>query len=83
MKKIIYIQKCTDGEVTWCEDQINDDDIPYIKVEIYAALVAKNTQMQDALESARKLIIFEDDNLHYESDTVLVKIDAALLAKDN
>ena len=29
--KTIYLQYDPDGETTWCEDKINDDDIEYVQ----------------------------------------------------
>lgn len=30
--KIIYLQYDPDGETTWCEDRIGDEDIEYVQV---------------------------------------------------
>lgn len=35
------------GEVTWCEDKINDDDIEYIRVDLFTCLKTENEQMRD------------------------------------
>ena len=34
----IYLQENTDGETTWCSDQINDDDCEYIRTDKYESL---------------------------------------------
>ena len=39
----IYLQEDTDGEATWCQDKINDDDCEYIRADKYALLEAKLT----------------------------------------
>ena len=39
--KTIYLQRCTDGETTWSEDKINDDDTEYVLGSECDALQAK------------------------------------------
>ena len=30
------------GEMTWCEDKINDDDVEYVRGDLFAQLEAEN-----------------------------------------
>ena len=41
----IYLQEDTDGETTWCQDQINDDDCEYIRADKYATLKLENLRL--------------------------------------
>lgn len=36
--KTIYLQYDPDGETTWCDDKINDDDIEYVQSAIVSRL---------------------------------------------
>ncbi len=35
------------GEPTWCEDKINDDDVEYIRADVYAQLETENERLRD------------------------------------
>lgn len=41
--KIIYLQPDDDGETTWCEDQINDDDVAYVRQDVHEAVLREQT----------------------------------------
>lgn len=36
-------------EVTWCKDDVNRSDIPYIRNDIYMQLVHMNSQLQETI----------------------------------
>lgn len=40
--KRIWLQKDTDGQITWCQDKINDDDTEYIRADLF-------TQLEEAI----------------------------------
>lgn len=52
--KRIYLQYDPDGETTWCEEMINDDDIEYVIASELGKANAKIEILKAALESLRK-----------------------------
>ena len=43
----IWLQEDTDGETTWCQDKINDDDCKYIRADKHATLKQALTLIGD------------------------------------
>ena len=52
--KRIYLQYDPDGETTWCEEMINDDDIEYVIASELGKANAKIEILKAALENLRK-----------------------------
>ncbi len=64
--KHIYLQRYTDGETTWCQDQINDDDVEYIlKSEYDTAMDGARhfSRQKSELEFKLRLAVGELDAL--------------------
>ncbi len=54
------------GEITWCADRINDDDVVYVKKATVEARVAAAELMAAALEADRRSgIVFAELELGY------------------
>lgn len=75
----IYLQMATEGEwvgtITWSEDRINDDDIPYISVECHQSLIEALYERNIALLNALKEIAegkgaFSRDHLTHASNVI-------------
>jgi len=49
----IYLQYDPDGETTWCEDKINDDDIEYVIATKLAQAEAEIARLTRLLELER------------------------------
>ncbi len=49
----IYLQYDPDGETTWCEDKINDDDIEYVIATRLAQAEAEIARLTRLLELER------------------------------
>ena len=47
--EIIYLQYDPDGETTWCEDKINDDDIEYVLKSSAEAAEARVYELRNIL----------------------------------
>ena len=45
-----YPRVDADDEVTWCQDQINDDDIGYVREDIAASRLELLREAKDAIE---------------------------------
>lgn len=45
--------ECPDG-ATWCQDQINTDDVEYIPVDLHKAAVARAKRRADQLTAGTK-----------------------------
>jgi hypothetical protein len=55
----IYLQWYDDDEpggegITWCVDKIEDEDVEYIRIDIYEALQRENAELHTKLADARK-----------------------------
>ena len=64
--KKIYLQMLDeDGEeqdeITWCEDEINDTDIPYVLESALTASQEDNKRYKDTLIELRDVIGLDDD----------------------
>lgn len=51
----IYLQPGTGDDATWCQDRINDDDIEYVRADLYAAAQAEIERLEDALLDIKEL----------------------------
>lgn len=49
----IWLQTLSEatGETTWCEDKINDDDIEYVRVDLFTKLEAENKALREAVKN--------------------------------
>lgn len=51
------------GEMTWCEDKINDDDVEYVRVDLFIKLEAENERLNKAFDwSAVKVADLKAEN---------------------
>jgi len=52
----IWLQTCGDpcsewnGEVTWCQDKIHDDDVGYVNAKLYAEVEQQRDELLAALK---------------------------------
>ena len=37
--------------ITWCEDRVEDDDVEYVRIDLYDKLQAENIAMQTTLDA--------------------------------
>jgi hypothetical protein len=44
-----YTGSCAAGELSWCQDKINDDDTGYIRADIVAAKNARIVELENAI----------------------------------
>jgi len=58
----IYLQNDPEGETTWCEDKINDDDVEYVQFAEVSRLTAeKERALEDVRTSALHIGSLNDD----------------------
>ena len=50
------------GEATWCQNKINDDDVEYVRVDLYAALKRENEKWRKLINKHRLGILETDDD---------------------
>jgi predicted nuclease with TOPRIM domain len=57
----IFLQVCENedsewvGEVTWCQDRINDDDVEYIRADLVQQQLADSESVQTLLSQIRRI----------------------------
>ena len=59
----IYLQEDTDGETTWCQDKINDDDCEYIRADKHTALKRVREYVEEVCEEDFVMWCREQDAL--------------------
>jgi hypothetical protein len=76
------------GEMTWCEDKINDDDVEYVRVDLFASLKVENEASKEMLNElldchygAKTHHIGDGDGIHDEMAEKLRAYWEAHLAK--
>ena len=66
------------GDVTWCQNKINDDDVEYVRVDLYAALKRESEEWRgkyEILEDIANSCDPSDSNEHYGTfDEVLAAL---------
>ncbi|MCR4305071.1 MAG: hypothetical protein NUV63_12765 [Gallionella sp.] len=62
----IWLQTCGDsmsewyGEITWCHDKVNDDDVEYVSAKLYAEQAAQmNTAMDERIAAGVRIVELE------------------------
>lgn len=62
----IWLQACGDsmsewyGEITWCYDKVNDDDVEYVSAKLYAEQAAQmNTAMDERIAAGVRIVELE------------------------
>lgn len=48
---VIYLQRNTDGEVTWCAEQQNDDDAEYVRSTLLRDIFAEINRLRKTVDS--------------------------------
>ena len=79
----IWLQDCGDShegpqleDVTWCADQINDDDTEYIRADVHRALLQSVTRERDRHMEAAKALEKDAARFRYLQDLPASKAQA-------
>ncbi len=65
---VIYLQENTDGEVTWCAEQQNDDDAEYVRFDFVQAIIAERDRFSRAIDIWVKL---SEEEMERERDQLI------------
>lgn len=78
MPEKIYLQGDMDcGEVTWCEDKINDDDTEYIKMSAYKELEKRIAELEaysDKLAAGLPMLPKDIENIRQANESMAKRI---------
>jgi hypothetical protein len=79
--KIIYLQQLNDIEITWCDDQINDDDVEYIKKSEYDHILSLISDLKQDAISLEEYARLMSEKRGYGRCKVALKNHAALMER--